>query len=92
MKHYKRYIEGKLSFHKLLKLKAKRRGIKRPFQEQTIGDDYYQKENKYTWMNRVIDRLHNWYSKIIKDKETGEIIHRCEEPLDKHIGHGSDKR
>jgi hypothetical protein len=34
----------------------------------------------------------NWYSKIVKDQETGELLRHCEEPLDQHRGHGSAKR
>jgi len=34
----------------------------------------------------------NWYSKKVMMKDSGEVIHTCEEPLDQHQGHGSDKR
>jgi len=91
MKNYKRFIEGKLTFNKILKIKAKKSATKKPYHEQIIGDEYYKKENKYVWKNRVIDRKRNKYKEIIIEKETGETIHECEEPLDKHIGHGSDK-
>lgn len=33
----------------------------------------------------------NWYSEKVTLRDTGEVIHRCEEPLDKHQGHGSDR-
>jgi hypothetical protein len=92
MKYYKRSIEGILTFHKLLKIKAKRHGIKGYFHKQSIGDEFCKDRNKYVWKSRVIDRLLKLYKEIVKDKETGEIIHQCEEPLNKHIGHGSDKR
>jgi len=34
----------------------------------------------------------NRYSEKVTMKQTGEVIHHCEEPLDQHQGHGSDKR
>jgi hypothetical protein len=36
-------------------------------------------------------RFGNWYSKKVNDSVTGIVIHECEEPLDVHQGHGSDK-
>jgi hypothetical protein len=33
----------------------------------------------------------NWYSETVKDEETDELLHHCEEPLDQHTGHGSAK-
>jgi len=40
---------------------------------------------------RVIDKDQNIYKETIIDPDTNEIIHYCEEPLDKHSGHGSAK-
>jgi hypothetical protein len=33
----------------------------------------------------------NWYCETVKDGETGELLHHCEEPFDQHTGHGSAK-
>jgi hypothetical protein len=33
----------------------------------------------------------NWYSEKVVDSSTGEVIHQCDEPLDVHQRHGSDK-
>ena len=41
---------------------------------------------------RVIDRDKNTYKEIVIDPDTKEIIHHCEEPLDKHTGRGSAKK
>ncbi len=38
-----------------------------------------------------IDRRNDSYREIVKDKPTGKILHEREEPLSKHIGHGSAK-
>ena len=39
----------------------------------------------------TINREDNKYSETIKGAKTGEIISTCNEPLDKHIVHGSAK-
>ena len=41
---------------------------------------------------RLIDKDKNIYKEIVTDPDTNEIIHSCEESLDKHIGHGSAKQ
>jgi hypothetical protein len=33
----------------------------------------------------------NWYSEKVTDHETGDVIHECHEPFDKHQRHGSAK-
>ena len=40
---------------------------------------------------RHIDRSKDQYFELVADPETGEIIHRREEKLSAHIGHGSAK-
>jgi hypothetical protein len=37
-------------------------------------------------------RFGNWYSEKVVDSAAGVIKHECEEPLDVHQGHGSDKK
>lgn len=45
----------------------------------------------------VIDRVMkgvgfgNSYSETVKDEETGELLHHCEEPFDQHRAHGTAK-
>lgn len=62
------------------------------FFEHFSGDELYRKIGK--WMKKVrrIDRRGDWYSEVVCDPETGEVVHRCEEPLSEHVGHGSAKR
>jgi hypothetical protein len=33
----------------------------------------------------------NWYSETVKDEETDELLHHCEEPFNEHTEHGSAK-
>jgi len=84
-------LEDEAQGHEQIGLKAKENGAKKPFQESVSGDDLYRKSGKWCDKERKIDRKNNSYREIIKDKTTGEIIHKCEEPLSKHKGHGSAK-
>ncbi len=46
------------------------------------------------WMQRekTENRRDDRYTEVVKDPNTGEIIHECDEPLSEHQGHGSAKR
>ncbi|MBZ5499537.1 MAG: hypothetical protein LAP85_24320 [Acidobacteriia bacterium] len=39
-----------------------------------------------------IDRRKDLYQEIVTDPETGAIIHKCEEPLREHEGHGDARK
>lgn len=41
---------------------------------------------------RDINRDADTYKEYVEDDETGEVLRDVEEPLSKHIGHGSDKK
>jgi RecJ-like exonuclease len=83
-------LEEKLEIHERIKGKIKEKGAK-PVQEFTAGDDLHRKSEKWHHREMYIDRKNDSYREIVKDKTTGEIIHKCEEPLSEHIGHGSAK-
>jgi len=83
-------LEEKLEIHERIKGKSKEEGAK-PVQEFTAGDDLHRKSEKWHHREMYIDRKNDFYREIVKDKTTGEIIHKCEEPLSEHIGHGSAK-
>ncbi|MGD0856397.1 MAG: hypothetical protein ABSA18_11400 [Dehalococcoidia bacterium] len=70
---------------------GKRQGKGKPFIEQVAGDNLHRKTGKWMKRSRVIDRENDSYKETITDPATGEIIHHCDEPLSKHIGHGDDK-
>ncbi len=40
----------------------------------------------------VIDRITNSYREQVIDPETGEVIHKTDEPLSEHRGHGSARK
>lgn len=84
-------LNGTVHIHSKLGLKARSGKSRKPFLEQQIGDRMEHKSGKWMKIRRVIDRLKDWYSEIVYDPRTGEIIHYSEEPLSRHRGHGSAK-
>jgi len=56
------------------------------------GDDLHKKSGKWMKKERLIDHEKDQYKEIVTDAETGNEVHRCEEPLSKHTGHGSAKK
>lgn len=75
-----------------LGMKGKRAGEKKSYIESISGDDLHRKTGKWMKLSRLIDRENNVYKEEVKDPATGDIVHRCEEPLSDHKGHGSAKR
>ncbi len=60
--------------------------------EQVVGYDLHRKTGRWMRLQRVIDRVNNWYREIIHDPKTGEIVHQTDEPLTEHQGHGDAKK
>jgi hypothetical protein len=72
--------------------KAKHReGGRKVVREVTEGDSFFHKTGRWSVMRRLIDWGNGWYAEIFRDKETGELLHECSEPLREHGGHGSAK-
>ena len=80
-----------LSLHSKLNLKARHAGEKRPFMDQTVGDDLHRKSGRWMKLYRLIDRVKAWYHERVTDPATDEVVHECSEPLKNHRGHGSAK-
>lgn len=57
-----------------------------------VGASYSHKAKKWMHRERLMDRVHDRYREVVSDPDTGQVVHRCEEPLSKHRGHGDDKR
>lgn len=72
-------------------MKARKPGRK-PFLEQFTGANFFWKEQR--WLDRLmrIDRRNNQYQEVVTDPGTGAIIHKCEEPLSEHTGHGDARK
>ncbi len=43
-------------------------------------------------VDRVLDRDADRYTETVTMRDTGEVVHQCDEPLSAHRGHGSDKK
>ncbi len=78
-------------FHDQLRGKVKKEGTKKPVKEFELGDEKRISNNSWVDKTRIIDRENNEYVEVVKDKETGEIIHECKEALSDHFNHGSAK-
>ena len=48
--------------------------------------------NKLVHRETIIDRENDRYVERVTDYESGNVIHQCDEPLSKHIGHGAARR
>lgn len=77
--------------HEFIKGKDKEPGRGKPRMDFQYGEDFSVGRNRFSQKKRVIDRVNNVYEEQVIDFENGEVIRNCKEPLDKHIGHGSDK-
>lgn len=84
-------ISATLTFHSKLTAKARYSGEKRPFVEQTVGDDLHRKGGRWMRLHRLIDRMNDWYHERVTDSAAGRLMHECSEALTKHRGHGSAK-
>lgn len=84
-------VSDTVEVHSKVNLKGRRPGMKRPFIEQTAGDDLHRKSGRWMALERVIDRVKDWYHERVTDPRSGEVVHECDEPLSEHRGHGSDR-
>lgn len=85
------YIQETVKIKEKVSGKTKKQGIKKPTYEFVAGDDLHNKSGKWHTKKRIIDRDNDRYEEVVSDPETGKIIHRCDEPLSKHRGHGLAK-
>ncbi len=85
-------LEGKLEFHDSIRLKLNDAASGKTKIDQVSGDDQHRKSGKWMKKERLIDREKDHYKEVVTDPETGQEIRRCEEPLSKHIGHGTPKK
>ncbi len=47
---------------------------------------------KWVHREKTENRREDRYTEVVKDPDTGEIIHEVDEPLSEHRGHGSAKK
>lgn len=63
----------------------------KPVRKVRSGDSYSHARQKWVELHRDVNRLEDRYSEVVSDPQTGEVIHKCDEPLSEHQGHGSAK-
>jgi hypothetical protein len=85
-------IQDTVTVREKLGVKTRHGSTGKPFYEADSGDDLHRKTGKWMKLERVVDRLKNWYREVIINPKTNEVVHKCEEPLSEHKGHGSAKR
>jgi len=88
-RHFNVAVSDSIKHHSKLNLKARRPDLKKPFVEQVVGDDLHRKTGRWMKLERVIDRLKDWYHERVTDPGTDTIVHETDEPLSDHTGHGS---
>ena len=85
------HLVGQVVTRGIVGAKGKRPGQRKPFIELLFGASLRRMDGKWMFKRRVIDRDSDKYEEVVKNPETGEVIHECREPLSKHQGHGSAK-
>ncbi len=66
-------------------------GKKKIVLETFAGSDLEQTTGKWHEKYRLVDRRANRYRELVVDRNTGDWVHICDEPLSEHHGHGSAK-
>lgn len=67
-------------------------GKKKPAIEARAEPATEKSTGRRVFHERKIDRARDQYVERVTDKKSGEILHETDEPLSKHLGHGSDKK
>jgi hypothetical protein len=83
-----------VELHEFVKIKLKKEGCSHKHHiklEMKVGEEYSENIKKYSDCYRLIDRENDKYREIIREHDTGKLIHSCEEPLSMHINHGTAK-
>ena len=80
-------VSGRMKSQK----KMKSGGRKRREREVRFGHSFHLLRQRWESLLMVIDRKKNMYEKTVTDKDTGEVVYHCKEPLSKHTGRGSAK-
>ena len=84
-------VEDEGEAHEQLDLAVRSGGGGKPVRKVRSGDSYSHDRQKWVELHRDVNRLEDRYHEIVRDLETGEVLHECEEPLSEHQGHGSAK-
>jgi len=89
---YWKSLDATLTFHSFLtgKVRGARCARRRPRVEVAVGDSLDRATGTWNRLERLVDRGKGLYRELVTDR-AGSVLHRCEEPLSEHMGHGSAK-
>ena len=74
-----------------MRFNAKKEGGKKMHLEYRQEPSFSRDLEKDVEHLRIIDRKHDRYVEKVSHYDSEEVVHRCEEPLSEHKGHGSAK-
>ena len=84
-------LSGTVEAKSVLSYKGKRAGKRGWFRSGKVGASWSTKFKR--WMRREmdLDKENDQYKEVVIDPSTGQVIHKTNEPLTQHQGHGSAK-
>ncbi len=74
--------------HDEVRYKGRHLGAKRPHIEGRAGASYHRATGQWNDRRMWLDRERDEYHEVIRD-DSGTVLHKCDEPLSEHQGHGS---
>jgi hypothetical protein len=91
---YEMQFSGELGFRSTLRAKARHGlvGKIKPFFKLLTGHSFWKSGGKWVHREKVEDGENDRYFELVVDPDSGQVVHRCEEPLSEHRGHGSAKQ
>lgn len=88
-------IVDKVSLHECLTGRVKDSNFNSRNNPRVIfktGESYSRARKKWVKRDMLVDRGRDLYREMVIDPDGRTIIHKCDEPLSKHRGHGSARR
>jgi predicted RNA-binding Zn-ribbon protein involved in translation (DUF1610 family) len=90
--HVGTILSAKVEMHAKAEWKSGARKTGKPLRWGVTGDDLHRNSGRWSTVERVFDRIRDYYYEHISDKESGTVIKHCEEKLTEHRGHGDARR
>ncbi len=91
-RYFQKSLSATVTVHTGRRMKVRHGTGRAPHIEQTVRDELDRNSGKWTKRTIFIDRERDLYHEVVRDPETGQIVHECQEPLSEHRGHGAAKR
>ena len=87
-------VQDKMELYDLLRYKVKDPNFnskRNPRRDVKVGGER-SADGRLMYVERLMDKDKDKYVEVVTDPATGEVVHKCCEPLSEHQGHGSAKR